>query len=69
MFEQGLPETTHATRDTVAKTPYFSRDISCLAPIMDESGCSRRILGMGRSGIIRVYSVEYPLFYIRPFRS
>ena len=38
MFEQGLTETTHATRGSVAKTPYFSWNISWLAVIMGETG-------------------------------
>ena len=26
-FEKGLPETTHATRDSLAKTPYFPKHL------------------------------------------
>ena len=33
-----LPNTGPATRDSVAKTPYFSWNISCLAVIMGETG-------------------------------
>jgi hypothetical protein len=47
---QVLGETTHATRDSVAKTPYFPKTISCLPVIMGETGAiqgtilARRVL-------------------------
>ncbi len=54
--------------DTETLIPYFSANISCLTRIMGESACSGRILGSGRSEIIRVYSVEYPAFETCLFR-
>src|SRR6267143_4540351 len=44
---QVLGETTHATRGSVAKTPYFPKTISCLAVITGESGDSGRNSGFG----------------------
>src|SRR5713226_4491236 len=35
---RGFHSTAHATRGSVAKTPYFSRNISCLTLILGESG-------------------------------
>ncbi len=61
--------TTHATRGSVAKTPYFSWKISCLARIMGEIGDSGHSLGLDQLGIIRVSSVDYPLFEMCLFRS
>src|SRR2546428_13037349 len=38
--------TTHVTRDRVAKTPYFSWNISCLALILGETGKSGQNPGL-----------------------
>ncbi len=40
LLSRGSAGTTHATRGSVAKTPYFSWNISCLAVIMGETGGS-----------------------------
>jgi len=38
LLSQASERTTLAMRGRVAKTPYFPRNISCLAPILGESG-------------------------------
>ena len=44
---------THATRGSVAKTPYFLETVSCLVVIMGETGDSGHGLGFGEIARLR----------------
>src|SRR6267143_7157612 len=56
---QVLGETTHATRDSVAKTPYFPKTISCQALIMGETGDSGQNPGPDGDGKMATIPNEF----------
>ncbi len=55
-----MPSGTYATRDALAKTPYFPENISYLALILGETGNSRRNLCLDGSGKNRAFPERFP---------